>query len=143
MKPGLHFDPKHTTTYTANRTTQRILIAFHTLMNLHLKHFDIYSAYLHERYAFHKPFYVKQKPTFDEIFIHDGKYGKRIGNLYASPPAAYYYSHSLKKYLTSLGFKTSENDTCLYTKATKNDGFIIFSTTIDTFLVLASTQPFI
>lgn len=89
MKPGLHFDPKHTATYTADRTTQRMLIAFHALMTLPLEHLDIKSAYLHERYASHKPVHFKQMPTFDGTFRHQGKYGKLIGNLYGSPPVGY------------------------------------------------------
>eukprot|EP00737_Agarophyton_chilense_P005094 gb/GEZJ01007131.1/.p1 GENE.gb/GEZJ01007131.1/~~gb/GEZJ01007131.1/.p1 ORF type:complete len:118 (+),score=12.02 gb/GEZJ01007131.1/:44-355(+) len=62
MKPGLHYDAKHTTTYTADRTTQRILIALHATHNMPMEHFDIKLAYLHENYQHTRPIYVKQMP---------------------------------------------------------------------------------
>lgn len=47
MKPGLHYNPRHTTTFTANRSTRRMLLALYTTQKLPVEHFDIKSAYLH------------------------------------------------------------------------------------------------
>ena len=142
MKPGLHYDPNHTTTYTADRTTQRLLIAIHATTKYPLEHFDIKSAYLHEQYQHTKPIYVKQMPRFDGSQKHEGNYGKLVGNLYGSPPAAYYYNYGLQTYLTLLGYTRSENDHCLYTKHTST-GSTLISTTIDDFLVLATHQKLV
>ena len=139
MKPGLHYNPEHTTTYTADRTTQRLLIAIHATTNYPLEHFDIKSAYLHEQYQHTNPIYVKQMPLFDGSHKHQGKYGRLIGNLYGSPPAAYYYNFGLQNYLSSIGYTRSEHDPCLYTKHTPT-GNTLISTTIDDFLVLATHQ---
>lgn len=86
MKPGLHYDPKQTTTYTADRTTQRMLIAMHASQQLPLEHFDIKSAYLHEQYQHEKPIYVKQMSKFNGTFRHAGPYGKLVGNLLRISP---------------------------------------------------------
>ena len=72
MKPGLHYDPNHTTTYTADRTTQRLLIVIHAAKNIPLEHFDIKSAYLHEQYQHNHPIYVKQMQKFDGSYKHAG-----------------------------------------------------------------------
>ena len=65
-----------------------------------------------------------------------------MGNLYGSPPAAYYFNHGLQKFLTSLGYQSSEHDPCLYTKHTTR-GSTLISTTIDDFLLLATDQTLI
>lgn len=70
MQPGLHYDPSHTTTFTADRTTQRMLIALHATHKLPLEHFDIKSAYLHEKYQHDRPIYVKQMQRFDGSHKH-------------------------------------------------------------------------
>eukprot|EP00178_Gracilaria_changii_P023027 TRINITY_DN68_c0_g1_i13.p1 TRINITY_DN68_c0_g1~~TRINITY_DN68_c0_g1_i13.p1 ORF type:complete len:1094 (-),score=78.92 TRINITY_DN68_c0_g1_i13:769-4050(-) len=142
MQPGLHFDPKNITTYTADRTTQRLLIAAHVTYKFPLEHFDIKSAYLHEKYEHDRPVYVKQMPNFDGTYRHEGQYGKLVGNLYGSPPAAYFYNHGLKKFLTKLGFTSSEHDPCLYIKESPT-GNTLVSTTIDDFLILGQTQKHI
>ena len=59
MKPGLRYSPNHTATYTADRTTQRLLIAIHATTKYPLEHFDIKFAYLHEQYQQTNPIYVK------------------------------------------------------------------------------------
>lgn len=137
MKPGLHYDPRKTTTYTADRTTQRLLLALHAAANFPLEHFDIESAYLHEHYVHPTPVYVIQMPKFDCTSQHQGKYGQRIGNLYGTPPAAYYYNQGLQQFHDILGFKKSENYPCLYTLHNEKATTMI-STIIDGFLVLAT-----
>lgn len=93
MKPGFHYDPKHTTTYTADCTTQRMLIALHAAVNLLLEHFDIKSACVHEQYQHKNPVYVRQMQTFDGKYNQCGPYGQLVGNIYGSRPAAYYCNH--------------------------------------------------
>eukprot|EP00737_Agarophyton_chilense_P001219 gb/GEZJ01001361.1/.p1 GENE.gb/GEZJ01001361.1/~~gb/GEZJ01001361.1/.p1 ORF type:complete len:266 (-),score=12.80 gb/GEZJ01001361.1/:823-1620(-) len=139
MKPGIHYNPKPTTTYSADRTTHRMLIALHARHQMPLEHFDIRSAYLHENYEHDRPIYVTQMPRFDGTYTHQSKNCQLIGNSYSSSPAAYYYNHGLKTFLTQLNFVPSEHDPCLYVKYTA-EGTTLVSTTIDDFLVLASAQ---
>ena len=78
-------------------------------------------------------------PRVDGSHKHEGNYGKLVGNLYGSPPVAYYYNYGLQTYFTSLGYTRSENHHCLYTKHTSTESTLI-STTIDDFPVLATHQ---
>lgn len=82
MKPGLHFNPEHRTTYIADGTPKRLLIALHAAFQLLLEHFDIKLAYLHETSQHNKSIYVKQIPQCDGSFLHKRKYDKRTANLY-------------------------------------------------------------
>ena len=142
MKPGIHFNPQHTTTYTADRSTQRLLFALHANNKMPIEHFDIKSAYLHEKFQYHKPVYVTQMPKFDGSYRHNSTYRRLRGNLYGSPPAAYYYNRGLQTFLADIGYRHTEHDPCLYVKHT-SDGTILASTTIDDFLVVATTQSLI
>lgn len=118
---------------------QRMLIALHANLSLSVEHFDIKYAYLHERYEYDIPVYVQQMQNFDGTYRHHSKYGKIEGDLYDSSPAAFYYNHGLKTFLHLQGHLPSEHGKCLYILKTPT-GFILVSTTIDDFLVLASDQ---
>lgn len=118
MKPGQHYNPEHRTTYTANRIAQILLVALHAYHHYPLEHFEVKSAYLHERYQHDIPVYVKQIPKFDGTYRHNSQYGLLKGNLYGSPPAAFYYNRDLKQHLRKLRFTASEHDPYLYTKVT-------------------------
>ena len=114
----------------------------HSAKNLPLEHFDIKSAYLHEQYQHKQPIYVKQMQKFDGSYKQAGEYGKLVGSLYGSPPAAYSYTHGLQKFLTWLGYQSSKHDPCLCTKHITH-GSTLISTTIADFLVLATDQTLI
>lgn len=107
-----------------------------------LEHLNTNSTYLHQKYQHNYPIYVKQLPNLSGTYNHNSTYGELKGNLYGSPPVAYYYNHGLKAFLKQIGFKPSEHDPYLYVKRTPN-AIILFSTTIDNFLFLASTQALI
>lgn len=139
MKPGLHSDPKHTITYTPDRTTQQGLLALHVTYQLPLVHFKITSAYFHYQYKHHTPLYVKQMLRSNSTYKHTSKDGQLIANVHGSPAAFYYYNHDFQECFTFLGHQKSENDPCLYNFHHVNS-FTILSTTVDEILVLASDQ---
>ena len=116
MRPGLHYDPRNISTFTADRSTQRLLPALHATYNMPIEHFDINSAYLHEKYEHDKPIYVKQMPKFDGTFRHNSTYGRLKGNLYGSPAAGYYYNKVLKTFISKQGYQHTEHDPCLYVR---------------------------
>lgn len=79
MKPGTHFDPRQFTTYTADRTTQRLHLALHAQQNMPVEHFDIKSVYIHGKCNHNRPVYIKQMPRFNSTFAHDSVYDKVQG----------------------------------------------------------------
>ena len=75
MKPHIHYNPDHTAAPMADKTTIRLLIAAAAAGPYAIGHFDMTSAYLHEKYHFDKPVYVRQYPQFDGHMKHEGKCG--------------------------------------------------------------------
>ena len=142
MRPGLDYDQRNISTFTADRSTQRLLLALHATYSTLIEHFYIKSAYLHEKYEHVKPIYVKQMPKFDGTFRHNSTCGRLKGNLYDLLAAKYYYNKGLKTFLSKRGYHHTEHDPCLYVKH-MTKGTILVSTTIDDFLVSASNQTLI
>lgn len=66
------------------QTTIMLLLAIKAAERLFADHFDIKSAYLHEKYKHDKPVYVRQYLRFNGIMKHPGTGGQLIGNLYGS-----------------------------------------------------------
>ena len=60
MTPGTHFDPSNTTTYMAENTTVRIILAIAAAHNCPCEHLDIKAAYLQEKYENDTPVHKKQ-----------------------------------------------------------------------------------
>lgn len=65
MKPHVHFNPAHKAPHMADKSTFRLLLALKAAGNLKCEHFDITSAYIHEKYQHSKPVYVKQHLQFN------------------------------------------------------------------------------
>lgn len=55
MLPHVHFDPTRVATFMAEKTIVLFLFALAAQRNLHLEHFHITCAYLHERYNHDRP----------------------------------------------------------------------------------------
>lgn len=91
MKPYIHFNPKQTASYIADKTTIRLLLSLKAALNFQVDHFDISSAYLHEKCRYILPVYVKQHPRFNSTLKHPGRGGILIKNLYGNPSGGYYY----------------------------------------------------
>lgn len=127
MEPWLHDDPKHTKKYNANRTTQPMLIALQTTLNLTLEHLDITVTYLHEQYQHKNPVYASQIPTFHGKHKHPGPYTQLDGNIYGAPQGAYYCNRGIHQFLKSLGYRRSEHHNCFHTLK-KKTGIIMVGT---------------
>ena len=81
MKPSIHYDQDSTTTYMAEKTSFQALIAIAAAKQWAVEHFDITSAYLHEKYTPDRNFYIKQHPKFDGTYKHACK-GSRLRKIY-------------------------------------------------------------
>ena len=103
MVPGVHYDPDQTTTYMAEKKSVRHLLALCAAKNWVIEHFDITSAYLHERYTHPTPVFVQQPRRLNGSLTHTGKAGRLLGNLYGTPPAAHIYFNGLTSQLISKG----------------------------------------
>ena len=78
MLPHKHYDPSKTTRYMADETTVRTLFGIAATHRMHIKHINIKSAYLHEKFAHNgsETVYVKQPPRFNGTYKHQCQRGK-------------------------------------------------------------------
>ena len=65
---GIHYERESTAKYIAEKTSVRALIAIAAAKQLVVEHFDLTSAYLHEKYAPERKVYIKQHPMFDGTY---------------------------------------------------------------------------
>lgn len=102
-----HFNPAHTSAPMIDRVSVRMIIGWT------LEHFDITSAFLHERYKFHKPVYIKETASVDGTYKHVNTIVKLVLNLYGNPSATFYYLEGLFKFLRNRKSKINEAQACL------------------------------
>eukprot|EP00178_Gracilaria_changii_P019099 TRINITY_DN55565_c0_g1_i1.p2 TRINITY_DN55565_c0_g1~~TRINITY_DN55565_c0_g1_i1.p2 ORF type:complete len:242 (-),score=20.73 TRINITY_DN55565_c0_g1_i1:923-1648(-) len=137
MIPTEHLNPEQTASYNVDKTTTRVVLSLAAQHRLHLEHFDIKGAYLHEQFENHKPVYIRQPPRFDGSFKHKEPFGELIGNLYGTPSAAFLYSRGLYDHLTSHGYTPLKSDPNMFFQKS-GPAFIIIGITTDDFLAAAS-----
>ena len=143
MIPGIHYNPLHTYTHMAERTTIRLLFDLTAAYNLHIEAFDIKSAYIHELYDPSHTVYVKQPPRFNGELKHKDKTGILIRNLYGTPPAAHIYSTALFRFLKSCGYIPSHTDPTLFSHIHSPTKYIHFAISMDDFLIISTHQQLI
>ena len=104
MRPHEHYYPEKIATYVAERTTIRTLFAIATSMNMHIEHFDITGAYMHEKYQHANRVYVWQWQHFDGTYKHRSTHRELNGNLYGTTAAANICGTELHRHLKSHGY---------------------------------------
>lgn len=65
MKAGTYINPDHTASFMADKTMVRFLLALKAAHGLVSEHFDISSAYLHEKFMHSKNVHIRQHPLFN------------------------------------------------------------------------------
>lgn len=65
MKSIKHYEPAHTSTYMADKTDVRFILAIASSRKLNLEHFDIKSAHLRKKYDPKKQVFFCQLACFD------------------------------------------------------------------------------
>ena len=138
LVPGVHYDPDQTTTYMAEKTSVRLLLALCAAKNWVIEHFDITSAYLHERYTHSTPVFVQQPCRFNGSPKHTGKAGSLIISLYGTPPAAHIYYTGLTSHFISKGYTISHADPALFQKISQR-GSTLVAISMDDVLATAPT----
>lgn len=137
MQPHVHYNESETSSYMADKTTIRSIIAFAAATGYPLQHFDITSAYLHENSSASTTVYVKQLPKFDGSYSHPSTFGILKKNLYGGKSAGYIYCQGLKSFLLQHGYCQSPHDPLLFFKLTTNS-FTLLGISGDDFLVTGS-----
>lgn len=143
MIAGKHYNPQHTASYMADKTTVRLLFSLTSALNLSIDHFEITSAYIHEPYQHTKPVYVKQLSRFNGKLKHPGRGGQFIKNLYGNPSGGYYYLVGAQQCMINHGYNQSEHDPCLFYLFHSPISFIMVALSSDDFLVTATSQSLI
>ena len=141
MIPHIHFDPEKTTTYTADKTTVRILFELAASFNMDMAHINIKAACLHENFdhSGREPVYLRQHPRLDRSFQNQHKVGKHHKHFYGTPGAGQTYLSAVFKLLQQPQFIQSEADMCLFHRRTAKH-IIILSVRMDDFTVTSTSK---
>ena len=144
MQANIHYDPDSTTTYTADKTTVRLLLAIAATFEMQLDHLDITAAYLHGKFAQTgtEKVYVKQFARFDGSMKHSATAGILNGNLYGGPTAGNTYLEAVFSLLRQRKFQQSDADPCSFFRREKK-GATFVAVTIDDFIVAASKTSYL
>ena len=140
MLPHTLFDPATTATFTADKTTIRLLLCHASAHRIPIEHFDITSAYLHEPFSHKTPVFIKQHPLFDGSLKHPEPAGTLERNLYGTRQGGRIFCDGARDFLTTHNFTQLKSDPCCFTKFTPT-GYIFVAMTIDDFLACATHQP--
>lgn len=114
MKPKVHYNESEASSYMADKTTIRSIIAFAAATGYPFRRFDTTSAYLHERASPSTTGYVKQLPQFNGTYKHSCKFGNLQTNLYGGKLEGYIYRQGLKYFLLQHGYTQSPHDALLF-----------------------------
>lgn len=139
LTPGVHYDPKATATFSADRDALRLVIAIASREGYELYHVDIKSAFLHERFKGKAALYLQQLPMFDGLPTQRDLVNMLSANLYGTPQACKVYIDGAYAHLRKHGFQESMSDHNVFTKETQH-GRIVIGLTVDDFLVAAPTR---
>lgn len=105
-----------------------------------MKHLNIKWTFTTELFANDKPLFVGKMTKFNWTYAHPHhRIGKLLLNLYGTKNPWYIYMEGLDAHLQSHGYTPSEADPFLYHKEVPN-GLILIATTVDDFLITASTD---
>ncbi|CDF38072.1 unnamed protein product [Chondrus crispus] len=142
MKAGQHFDPNKTSTFMAEKTSVRTLLAMAAANQWPVQYMEITAAYLYESHDPKFPVYVRQHPRFDSSMKHAHRAGQLLGNLYGGRSAGHRYTSGLQKHLRLHGYLQCDSDPCLFTSVKANSRLLV-TVSMDDFLVTASHQHLI
>lgn len=140
LTPGLHYEPKDTATYSADRDALRLVIAIASRDGFELYHIDIKSAFLHERFKGKTALYLQQLMFFDGTQPQRDMVHMLTANLYGTPQATRckVYITGAYDHLRKSGYKQCGSDGNVFTRTSTN-GTVIMALTVDDFLVAASS----
>lgn len=112
MKPGVHFNPDCTSAPMVDRMAARMVLAHNVAHQWNLEHLDVKIAFLHEKYKYVKPVYLKEEATADGFYKHGNIVGILHLNLYGNPSGTFYYMEGLFDYLKKMMTKLNEAECC-------------------------------
>ena len=139
LEADVHYDAQETATFSADRDSIRLIIALAAQNGHALKHIDLTSAFLHERYKGKVPLFLNALPDFDGNRSQGHSVVMVIANMYGTPQACRVYIDGAYAHLTQNGFTQCKSDPNVFTRANKL-GTVTIALTIDDFLVSTSTQ---
>lgn len=65
-----HYNLEEVSTFTIDKTTVRFLMSLASNRKIELEHYDITSAFTHERIKSNNSTFVRQEPRFDGTLKH-------------------------------------------------------------------------
>lgn len=94
MPPTFYYDPENISTLVVCLVAARIVLSPSVRKNCIfegwlLEHFDIRNAFLHERYAYHRPVYIKEMARSDGTYKHGITVWIQQFNLYGNQTGTY------------------------------------------------------
>lgn len=137
MLEHVHFDPKCTSAPMVDRIAARMVISHNVENGWVLEHLDVKSAFLHEKYRYRKPVWVREMARADGSYKHGRTIGLLKLNLYGNPSGTYYYVDGLLEYLRQVHAQMNQAEVCLI-RIEMEEGVLIMAVAVDDFLVTAS-----
>lgn len=139
MVANIHYDPGCTSAPMVDRIAARMVICHNFQHGWWLEHFDVKSAFLHEKYRYHKPVYIREMARADGSYKHGNTVGILRLNLYGNPSGTYYYIDGLLEFLRGLRADMNEAEVCLV-RLEMRSGTVITAVAVDDFLATSSTK---
>ena len=138
LEPGYHFDPAQLSVHAADRDSVRLVLALAAELRWDIRHVDLTSAFLHERYKGPRLF-LEVPRSFDDVPPPRDTVLEVVGNMYGLQAAPKRYADGLKEHLLTHGYKQSPYDPHVYVRETLH-GVLIMAVTIDDFAVTLSNH---
>lgn len=139
LTSGIHYDPKETATYSADRDSLRFVISRAAQDDHEIYHADVKSAFLHEFFKGKTPLYLQALPTFDGDLLNPDMVYMLTANLYGTPQACRVYIDGAYAHLKRHGYRQCVSDHNVFTKDT-DAGQLTMALTIDDVLVAAPSH---
>lgn len=130
MQPDINFDPDATSAPMVDKMAARMILTHNVEHGWHLEHLDVKSAFLHEKYRYGKPVYLREMARTDGTYKHGNTIGILRLNIYGNPSRTYYYIEGLLDYLKKIRAQLNEAESCLI-RVEMPSGMIIAAIAVD------------
>ena len=139
---GTHYDPKDITSPVANRDSIRTALSLAATHDYKVYHWDLESAFLHERLPPNIEIYLQQPSRFDGSKKYPNHVAKLKGNMYGSKQACKIFTDGLASHLQNIGFTRLFSDSCSFIHRDPSDeqSFVLLVITVDDFLVVTNSD---
>lgn len=132
-----HYDPRILATYTADRDAIRLVLAFAVHLGLQLRHLDLKTAFLHERYVGLLPLFMQYPVDFDGTQPYPQYIAQIMQNIYGTKHAPKIYIEGMYNHLARYKYQQLRSDINVF-MFREGHHILLMAITIDDFLVAYS-----